>query len=125
MNGISQQFSDWVLLRDGTCTYVGKDVSLPTDERITLSPVYELITQPTQQGMARLVIPVLFYDIPELKFGRDRPTVAVTSLIDHEQRILRKAIIDCDEIIRKMRLQGSNIVTASHLPPGMKPPGHQ
>jgi hypothetical protein len=75
----------------------------------TLDPIYEFRTAVTPQGIARQVVPVLFYDVKRLRLDGINATIYLNQLPIHEVETLQKAVADCDKAMIELRAQQSGL----------------
>ena len=100
-------------VRNGlTGEILGETHSLGTE----MSPCYELIIQPTPQGVSRMVVPLLFFSSSRTVDVTGLPLVHFDTLATEERRQMMKSIDHCEQMIGKMRAAESGLVLADKMP---------
>lgn len=114
-NGIG---SDWAIAIGGRLL-VGKMTYLhgaDSGAKDGMSPCYELIIQPTPQGVSRMVVPLLFFSSSRTVDVTGLPLVYFDTLNKEERRQMMKSIDHCEQMIGKMRAAESGLVLADKMP---------
>lgn len=115
---MSTDIQGWEILLHGGRNYLGRPVGVPGLQTTTYSPIFELVVQPTPQGVVRVVIPVLLMDVKSLSFPSDTPRVEVNSLPRDDRQQLVKCVEDGEQVLQQLRARSSGIVLAA---PGQVP----
>ena len=108
----------WAIVWAFGLTLIGKIVRGDYD---TLSPVYELRTLVGRQeeGLAinRTCNPVgWFSSVRELPIPPSALAVPVSDLAPDERKVLSRAVLACDDLVRQMRAQSSGIAVVHDMP---------
>ena len=110
------QGSQWFIAIAGRML-VAKATGRITGESEECSPVYELIVQPTQQGVSRMVVPALFFSSERtMMIHASVPRIPFDTLNKQERRQMMKSIEHCEQMIGKMRAAESGLVLADKMP---------
>jgi hypothetical protein len=110
--------SDWAIAIGGRLL-VGKLIPYPMTEggaHVAMSPCYELIIQPTPQGVSRMVVPLLFFSSSRTVDVTGLPLVHFDTLNKEERRQMMRSIEHCEEMIGKMRAAESGLIVADKMP---------
>jgi hypothetical protein len=119
-NGIG---SDWAIAIGGRI-FVGRVIpraGARSAEDVALSPCYELIIQPTPQGVSRMLVPLLFFTSERSIDVTGLPLIHFDTLSKNERRGMQKCIEHCESMIGKMKAQESGLLVVPELPKGMPP----
>jgi hypothetical protein len=110
--------SDWAIAIGGRI-FVGRVIpraGAKSAEDVALSPCYELIIQPTPQGVSRMVVPLLFFSSSRTVDVTGLPLIHFDTLNKEERRQMMRSIEHCEEMIGKMRAAESGLIVADKMP---------
>jgi hypothetical protein len=110
--------SDWEVFFVGARTLIGKripDMHRPGATEC-ISPVFEMVRAPAQNGIQTMVFPVGWFPVQALAIPVDAMSIQVKSLGATEMRGLAKSVEKAAEMLQQMRAAASGIAIATELP---------
>jgi hypothetical protein len=118
-------FDGWILVMNGGQMLVGKlvddDNELSPGNR--LSPVYDLSVRTMQGpggqvGIARILAPVMFADVPYVNLPESYAWLPISALGSSVQREIAKGIEQAEALRMQLRAAESGLVIAGNVPAG-------
>jgi hypothetical protein len=109
--------SDWEIFFVGARTLIGKRrTDVVTGIAFDISPVFEMVRAPAQNGIQTMVFPVGWFPVQSLTPPGAVMSIPVKSLGATEMRGLAKSVEEAAEMLQQMRAAASGIAIATELP---------